>query len=119
MHGDGASAVRVRLFGALGAETGGLAVEITSVAQRRILGRLALGVAEVISIDALVDLLWPDDPPRTAVASVQSQVYRLRLVLGADAIRTTAPGYVLDVDRDTVDCPRVLLGRGNVTGGQL
>ena len=37
---------------------------------------------------------------------VQSQVCRLRLVLGADASRTTAPGYVLDVDRDAVDLHR-------------
>ena len=62
---------------------------------------------EVVSIDALVDALWADAAPSTAVKAVQGYVSHLRRVLGSDgALVTQAPGYVLRVPAETVDAHR-------------
>jgi DNA-binding SARP family transcriptional activator len=47
--------------------------------------------------------LWGDDPPETAVATVQVYVSRLRKVLGAERLLTRPPGYLLRVAPDELD----------------
>lgn len=106
MDGDPGATVLIRLSGAIRAERAGTLVAIGSASQRRILGRLAIATNQVVSQDALVDLLWPDDPPRTAIASMHNHVHRLRSALGADRILRTAPGYKLAVDPLDVDINR-------------
>lgn len=106
VDGEPAEPMRIRLFGTIRVEDGGNVLTISSAAQRRILGRLALAANGVVSQDALVDLLWPDDPPRTAIASVQNQVHRLRSLLGAERIASTAPGYALLIDPIDIDIHR-------------
>ena len=100
MDGVGGTELRVRLFGGVRVERNGATVDMVSVAHRRMIGRLALNPEQVVSVHALVDLLWPEEPPRTATASVASQMYRLRGIVGADVIRTSPPGYLLAVDRE-------------------
>ena len=46
-----------------------------------------------------IDELWGEQPPRTAATSLQNLVSQLRKALGADALVTRPPGYVLDVER--------------------
>ena len=59
---------------------------------------LALAVAghRPVPADRLADLLWGDDPPARAANAVQVYVRRLRRVLGAGAVVTSADGYALD-----------------------
>ena len=47
------------------------------------LALLALRAGEVVSRDALVDALWGDDPPATAVKTLQGHVARVRRALEA------------------------------------
>jgi DNA-binding SARP family transcriptional activator/glutamine cyclotransferase len=62
---------------------------------------------EVVSVDALVEALWGDAAPSTAVKAVQGHVSHLRRVLGSDGVLVTqAPGYVLRVPADAVDAHR-------------
>jgi DNA-binding SARP family transcriptional activator len=75
--------------------------------ERALLAALVLRRDEVVSVDALVDALWGEAAPGTAVKAVQGYVSHLRRVLGSDgAIVTQAPGYVLRVPAEAVDARR-------------
>jgi class 3 adenylate cyclase len=98
--------VEVRLLGTLEVGVEGRPVELRRQKQRALLALLALRAGEVVSTDRLVDELWGESPPRTAIGSLQNLVSELRKVLGANALITRPPGYLLDVDRDAVDAHR-------------
>lgn len=59
-----------------------------------------------VSADRLLDLLWPEGPPRTARSNLQVYVHRLRRVLGDDRIVHTDAGYRIVVDPGEVDAAR-------------
>ena len=67
---------------------------------------LLLNVNRVVSVERLADALYAGAPPVTAVTQVQRQMSDLRRLLGADAIETRAPGYVLRVDPERLDLGR-------------
>ena len=70
-------------------------VAIGGQKQRVLLAALLVRANEVVSTDRLVDDLWGAAPPRTAGTSLQNFVSILRKVLGAHAVVTQPPGYVL------------------------
>jgi DNA-binding SARP family transcriptional activator/tetratricopeptide (TPR) repeat protein len=78
--------------------------------QRSLVGMLALHAGAVVATSRLVDALWPDDPPRTAVRTLHSHAARVRKALVdcglADALVTRGPGYLLAVPRGAVDAFR-------------
>ena len=100
------SLVEVRLLGPLEAGVDGRPVELRRKKQRALLALLALRAGEVVSTSRLVDELWGETPPKAAVGSLQNLVSELRKALGAEALITRAPGYVLDVERDVAACAR-------------
>jgi hypothetical protein len=106
---DRSPAVRLRVFGGLRAEalTGLPATPIAlgGRQERTLLALLAIHRPQPLSGDRLVDLLWPDDAPPTAVKVVQVHVGRLRGSLGADAIERVGDGYRLN-DRIGIDVDR-------------
>jgi pimeloyl-ACP methyl ester carboxylesterase/DNA-binding SARP family transcriptional activator len=110
----------MRVMGPLDVERDGVSVVISSANQRLLLA--VLGAARsVVSRSRLVDALWPDDPPRTAVNTLMGYVSRLRATLGADVIVSRGDGYLLRVDE--VDSERFedLLsdGGGDALGAAL
>jgi DNA-binding SARP family transcriptional activator len=80
--------------------------------QRTILGLLALHAGTVVPITRLVDALWGDDPPRTAVKTLHSHVARIRQALGAcgfpPVLETVGQGYALALAPDSVDAQRFI-----------
>src|SRR4051812_9076735 len=74
--------------------------------QRALLAVLLLNAKRVVSRERLIDELWPDDPPETAVATVQVYVSRLRRLLPEGTLVTRAPGYVLEVEPEALDQER-------------
>jgi DNA-binding SARP family transcriptional activator len=74
--------------------------------QRGLLAILVLEAGRVVPTDRLIDLLWGEEAPRTATASLQNAVGRLRKALGSDILETRAPGYLLRVAPDQVDARR-------------
>jgi DNA-binding SARP family transcriptional activator len=74
--------------------------------QRGLLAILVLDVGRVVPTDRLIDLLWGEEAPKTATASLQNAVGRLRRALGAEVLETRAPGYVLGVAPDQIDSRR-------------
>lgn len=95
-------------FGVLGpiaAWSDGRPVSIGGPRQRCVLGALLVDIGREVTVDRLITYLWSDDPPRTARSVIQVQVSHLRRLL-PDRISTTAGGYVLDVDPESVDLHR-------------
>lgn len=77
--------------------------------QRVLLATLLLGGGSPVSIDRLVEQLWPDERPSDPTNQVYLLVSRLRRVFGADGarlIRTIDPGYACGLGPDDVDAGR-------------
>jgi DNA-binding SARP family transcriptional activator len=77
--------------------------------QRRVLSALLLHANAVVSVDQLVDAVWPDGGvPERADHNVRTYVHRLRTALGevGDRIETAGTGYRLRVERDELDATR-------------
>jgi DNA-binding SARP family transcriptional activator len=74
--------------------------------QRALLALLLLSANQVVDRDSLVEGLWGESPPASAVKLVQLYVSQLRKLLPEGAIVTRSPGYVLSVEPDAVDLAR-------------
>ena len=60
-----------------------------------------------MSIDRLIDALWPNQPPRSATATLQTQISRLRSILApAFTITLDAAGYRLNTVTGRIDADR-------------
>ncbi len=66
---------------------GGEPVALGGHRQRALLAILILHANEVVSTDRLIDQLWGEHPPATAVHTVRVFVSRLRRALGAAGSR--------------------------------
>src|SRR5438876_8720169 len=98
--------MQYRVLGSLEVRDGEEPVAFGSAKQRALLALLLLNANRVVSRDRLIDDLWGDEPPETAVTTVQVYVSRLRKVLRSGALVTRPPGYVLEVEPDDVDLLR-------------
>jgi DNA-binding SARP family transcriptional activator len=65
---------------------------------------LALRADDIVSVDHLVKVVWGENAPHTAAATLQNHVSYLRGVLGArSAIVARPPGYTLTIAPDATD----------------
>jgi DNA-binding SARP family transcriptional activator/DNA-binding XRE family transcriptional regulator len=78
--------VRIHLLGPLGAWRDGAPVPLGPPKQRAVLCLLALEPNALVHREVIIDVLWPDGPPKTAVNLVQTYVSRLRAAL--DPVRS-------------------------------
>jgi DNA-binding SARP family transcriptional activator len=85
-------------------ETGLL--QLGGLKQRAVLALLLLEDGRVVSVDRLVDALWGERPPRTALTSLQNFVSHLRKLLGPETLETKSPGYRLRVRPGELDLDR-------------
>ena len=60
---------------------------------RAILTMLGLHAGSVVSADTLVELLWSEDPPRTAAKALQTHISALRRTLGDGFVMTQGTGW--------------------------
>src|SRR5215218_4760773 len=95
-----------RLLGPLEVLHRGEAVPTGGQRKRALLARLLLEANRTVSIDALVDALWGEHVPSTAVKMVHIYVSQLRKVLPSGTLQTRAPGYRLEVAPEAVDLLR-------------
>jgi DNA-binding response OmpR family regulator len=107
---EGTPELDIRLLGPLELRYRGADVPIRAARVRRLLGLLLLQRGRVVSIDRLVDEVWDNDPPDSALAALRVHVSRLRKMLaaaGLDNILVTRPtGYLIEVPEDCVDADR-------------
>ena len=101
----GGRAVELRLLGPLEASRGGADLPLGGPKPRALLAVLALEVGRVVSVDKIVEDLWPGSTPESAPHAVQVYVSQLRKVVG-DAIVREAPGYRLAIPPEAVDAHR-------------
>lgn len=66
-----------RILGPLEVIESGETLPIERGRQRALLGYLLLRANELVSQDRLVDVLWGESPPATAVTALHGQVSRL------------------------------------------
>jgi DNA-binding SARP family transcriptional activator len=106
--------VRVGVLGAVQASLGDAPVDLGTRKQRALVAALAMGNRRPVSVDTLVDLLWPQEAPPGVLGTLQAYVAGLRRALEparaarapATVLVTVAPGYVLRVPDDGLDAAR-------------
>jgi DNA-binding SARP family transcriptional activator len=79
--------------------------------ERVVLGALLLNANRVVSTDRMIEALWGDRPPETAMNALQVHISKLRKLLGTTTgpdspIRTQPPGYTLKVASGELDAER-------------
>src|SRR5919206_680888 len=95
-----------RILGPLEVVHDGRAVPLDRRRLRSLLAFLLLHANELVSADRLIDEVWGPEPPKTAGASLQNYISRLRKAIGADTIVSQPPGYILRVDPERFDLAR-------------
>ena len=98
--------VEYRLLGPLEVLVEGRAADLGPPRHRCVLVLLLTQPNAVVPAHRIVDELWGQDPPASAVNLVQGAVSQLRKVLGKDAIATRGSGYALRVEPDALDLQR-------------
>jgi DNA-binding SARP family transcriptional activator len=99
--------VEFRVLGPLEIRRDGAPISLRASKQRTFLGALLVNHGRVVSVDRLVDDVWPDGAPAGARHALETQASRLRSLLGDDApLVARAPGYILDLDPQLVDSVR-------------
>lgn len=95
-----------RILGPLEVYTGNGLVPIRGAKPRALLAVLLLHANEVVSNDRLIDALWGEDPPETALKALQVHLSKVRKTIGASSIATRPRGYVLEVAPGDLDLHR-------------
>lgn len=93
---------------------GGSPIPLGGRRQRAVLALLAIHAGEVLSVDRIIEEIWAEDSPPSAVRTVHSYVSRLRSSLRSgrgtgsksDILISRDPGYVLTIDPVDVDAVR-------------
>ncbi|WP_062438771.1 AfsR/SARP family transcriptional regulator [Herbidospora daliensis] len=93
----------------------GAALDIGPLQQRSVLALCLLASPRPVTVTRIIDALWDEDPPVSAVNTVQAYISKLRRVLepgrsrrGAAAVLVgRAGGYALDIPDGDVDLRRV------------
>ncbi|WP_328946151.1 NB-ARC domain-containing protein [Streptomyces sp. NBC_00250] len=106
--------LRFSVLGPLAVHRDERPVALGPLKQRMVLALLLVSANRPVSVDALTDGVWPEEPPRTARKNIQVYVSALRALLGeGDHDRTPRPrlvhtgaGYVLRVAEDELDLLR-------------
>jgi DNA-binding SARP family transcriptional activator len=81
--------VEFSVLGPLRVQSDGQVIEVRGAKERIVLAHLIASVGRMVPAADLIDSLWGDAPPRSAVMSLQTFVLRLRNAL--ERRRTTAP----------------------------
>ena len=87
--------IEFRILGPLEAQEDGRAVPLRGTRQRALVAVLVLRAGETVATDGLVELLWGEAPPASAVKAISVRVAELRKVLSG-VIVTRPGGYALE-----------------------
>ncbi|MEU4746787.1 AfsR/SARP family transcriptional regulator, partial [Actinosynnema sp. NPDC023658] len=106
----GTARFEVRVLGPLEVVGADGTVIVGKPMRRALLGLLALRPRQVVSQEALIDGLWDEWPPPSALRALHAHVAHLRRALVAagldELVRTRPPGYVLHVPPEHLDVDR-------------
>jgi DNA-binding SARP family transcriptional activator len=101
----------------------GQRVDVGGRQPRVLLAVLLVAGGRRVTVDALADAIWGEEPPASATGTLQSYVSRLRRRLGAEQLTWDDAGYQLDVAPEQVDARRFEAlaeeGRSLLAAGRL
>jgi DNA-binding SARP family transcriptional activator len=113
--------VEFRILGPVDVLDEGQPVPLPAGKPLTLLRVLLLNRDHVVSAETLVDELWGQEPPETAMKALQGHVSQLRKALGAERLITKPPGYALRVEEGELDLDRfeqlVRQGREHLAAG--
>ncbi|MEU7823861.1 winged helix-turn-helix domain-containing protein [Catellatospora sp. NPDC049133] len=96
--------MQVRLLGSVEVVVGGAVRPVPGLRRKAVLAMLGLHPGQIVSSDRLIDAVWADDAPATALNTLQRHISYLRDLLGAkDTITARASGYQLDLGEEATD----------------
>jgi DNA-binding SARP family transcriptional activator len=105
--------IKIDVLGPMEVHAGGRALHLGGPKQRTLLAALVLRHGRVVAMDQLVELLWEQEPPPTAITKVQGHVCSIRKALaergrtdGINAVETRPPGYLLRREPVSTDLTR-------------
>lgn len=112
--------VEVSTLGPVAVTVGGEPAPLGTPKQRAVVAALALGRGRVVSVDALIDLLWGEEAPATVTTTLHVYISGLRRLLEPDrksraaakVLITRAPGYALALPPSAFDVVRFEQGVG-------
>lgn len=111
-----------RLLGPFEVYDRGHPLEVGAGKQRALLAVLLLRAGEVVSTDHLIDALWGERAPASALNSIHIYVSHLRKAVGNGRLQTRGHGYLLALEPEQLDLGRFerLLGEGRelLAGGE-
>lgn len=97
----------IALLGGVHAATGdGRRIDLGPAKCQLVLAALALDAGQLLALGRLVELVWGEQPPRTAERTLQSYITRLRRALGGEAIVRQGGAYRLAVAPAMIDVAR-------------
>ena len=101
--GQAPPVTRVEVLGPLRLVVDGVPVEVRGPKRRAVLALLALADGRTVTVDHLVDALWPAEIPESGRQALHSHVSRLRSHLGPASARleTWTDGYRLELGSAT------------------
>ncbi|WP_117213908.1 AfsR/SARP family transcriptional regulator [Allorhizocola rhizosphaerae] len=93
------------ILGQLAVTVNGELVSVTGLKKQRMLSCLLLSPNAVVSTDSVIEAIWEDNPPDTAVRQVRNTASGLRQLIGG-RLETAGTGYRLRVEPDELDALR-------------
>src|SRR4029077_5091628 len=98
--------VQFRILGPIEARMDGRSAPLGAPKQRALLALLLINRRRVVTAEQLIDGLWGEAPPASALQSLQVYVHGLRRALGGERIETAGRGYRVAVGEDELDLDR-------------
>ncbi|WP_283133363.1 AfsR/SARP family transcriptional regulator [Rhizohabitans arisaemae] len=102
--------MQFHILGALEVTCGSGDLTPTAPKIRQVLALLLLRHNHIVQTRVLIEELWAENPPQSALATLQTYIYKLRKILAEDQLgemlRTKAYGYVIVVPPDDLDYRR-------------
>ncbi|WP_329275809.1 AfsR/SARP family transcriptional regulator [Streptomyces sp. NBC_00691] len=103
--------LRFSVLGPLTVHRDGRPLPLGPLKQRTVLAALLASVNSPVSVDALTEAVWPEEPPRTARKNIQVYVSALRALFGqgdqedqeGPRLTHTGAGYVLRAAEEELD----------------
>ncbi|MCQ4042331.1 BTAD domain-containing putative transcriptional regulator [Streptantibioticus rubrisoli] len=103
MDGGTEPGLRFALLGPVRAWDGENPLPAGSPQQRALLAALLLRGGRTATADELIDALWGEEPPESALAALRTYAFRLRKALGAGVLTSVSGGYALRTAPGSVD----------------
>ncbi|HJQ74065.1 MAG TPA: winged helix-turn-helix domain-containing protein, partial [Gaiellaceae bacterium] len=107
-------AAQFRVLGPVEALVDGRPATLGAPKQRGLLALLLVNRRRVVTAEQLIDGLWGENPPASALQSLQVYVHGLRRAIGSERIETSGRGYRAAVGDEELDLDRfeAALARG-------